>query len=142
MSVKSRELIEALQSADKSMTEEVLDAVRERIGRTRTFSLGTAGDIMADCAISKATMNKVLDLLEFPAPPAAALSALGAEVGALCTFVGRMGCRCTQAEFARVLKDWCCRAQVASVRSPWLAHVACVPRLWQRQSFSCTLVSQ
>ena len=88
MSVKSRELIEALQSADTSTTEEVLDSVRGRIGRKRTFSLGTAGDIMEACGISDAIMNKVLDMLEFPVPPAAALSALGAEVGALCTSVG------------------------------------------------------
>lgn len=81
MSVKSRELIEALESVDESMTEEVLDSVRERIGRTRTFSVGTAGDIMADCGISKATMNKVLDVLEFPA---AASSGLDDEVHVVC----------------------------------------------------------
>ena len=80
MSVKSRELIEALESVDESMTEEVLDSVRERIGRTRTFSVGSAGDIMADCGISKATMNKVLDVLEFPT---AASSGLDDEVHVL-----------------------------------------------------------
>ncbi len=33
-------------------------------------------------------------------------------------------------------KDWYCRATVTPARSPWRAHVACVPRLRQRQSFS------
>jgi hypothetical protein len=32
-------------------------------------------------------------------------------------------------------KDWRCRARVTPARSPWRAHVACVPRLRQRQSF-------
>ncbi len=39
-------------------------------------------------------------------------------------------------------KDWRCRARVTPARSPWRAHVACIPRLRQRQSFSRMLVSQ
>ncbi len=30
---------------------------------------------------------------------------------------------------------WRCNVGVTPARSPWRAHVACVPRLWQRQSF-------
>jgi hypothetical protein len=33
-------------------------------------------------------------------------------------------------------KDWHSRARVTPARLPWRAHVACVPRLRQRQSFS------
>ena len=32
-------------------------------------------------------------------------------------------------------KDWCCSVRVTPVRSPWRAHIACVPRLRQRQFF-------
>ncbi len=32
-------------------------------------------------------------------------------------------------------KDWRCRGRVTPARSPWRAHVACAPRLRQRQSF-------
>jgi hypothetical protein len=39
-------------------------------------------------------------------------------------------------------KDWRCRARVTPARSPWRAHVACIPRLRQRQSFSRMLLSQ
>ena len=39
-------------------------------------------------------------------------------------------------------KDWRCRAQVTLARSPCRAHVACIQRLRQRQSFSRTLLSQ
>ncbi len=39
-------------------------------------------------------------------------------------------------------KYWRCRARVTLVRSPWRAHVACVPRLKQRHSFSQMLLSQ
>ena len=38
--------------------------------------------------------------------------------------------------------DWRCRARVTPARSPWRAHVACAPRLRQRQSFSRMLLSQ
>ena len=39
-------------------------------------------------------------------------------------------------------KDWRYRARVSPARSPWRAHVTCVPRLRQRQSFSRMLLSQ
>ena len=38
-------------------------------------------------------------------------------------------------------KDWRCGAQVTPARSPCWAHVVCVPRLRQRQSFLRTLFS-
>ena len=39
-------------------------------------------------------------------------------------------------------KDWRCRVRVTPARSPCLAHVACVPRLRQRQSISRALLWQ
>jgi hypothetical protein len=39
-------------------------------------------------------------------------------------------------------KHWRCRVRFTPARSPWRAHVTCVPRLRQRQSFSRTLSSQ
>jgi hypothetical protein len=39
-------------------------------------------------------------------------------------------------------KDWRCRERVTPARSPWRAHVACIPHLRQRQSFSRMLLSQ
>ena len=39
-------------------------------------------------------------------------------------------------------KDWRCRARVTPARSPWRAHVTCIPRLRQRKSFSRMLLSQ
>ncbi len=39
-------------------------------------------------------------------------------------------------------KDWRCQPQVAPARSLWRAHVACVPRVRRRQSFSRTVLSQ
>jgi hypothetical protein len=39
-------------------------------------------------------------------------------------------------------KDWRCHARITPARSPWWAHVACVSRLRQRQSFSRMLLSQ
>jgi hypothetical protein len=38
-----------------------------------------------------------------------------------------------------IVKDWRCRARVALTRTPWLAHVARMECVWQRQSFSRTL---
>ena len=38
--------------------------------------------------------------------------------------------------------DWRCCARVTPARSPWRAHVACIPRLRQRQSFLRMLLSQ
>ena len=39
-------------------------------------------------------------------------------------------------------KDWRCHKRVTPARSPWRAHVACIPCLRQRQSFSRMLLSQ
>ena len=39
-------------------------------------------------------------------------------------------------------KDWRCCARVTPARSPWRARVACIPHVWQRQSFSRLLLSQ
>ena len=47
-----------------------------------------------------------------------------------------------KAERVRARKDWHCRAPVTPAISPWRAPVACVPRLWQRQTFSRRLLSQ
>ena len=38
--------------------------------------------------------------------------------------------------------DWRFRTRVTPARSPWRAHVACIPRLRQRQSFLRMLLSQ
>ena len=67
-------------------------------------------------------------------------------IGAMCSQLaerGRVGVADVRRQSVRAhSKDWHCRTRVTPARLPWRAHVARVPRLRQRQSFSRTLLSQ